>query len=321
MLARHPAVLGPIADGCVQSAGWHHQTLMGATPRTTTVASAAARRPLTRDEFLEARDRVLDGWEAQARRQRRRSGRLRPHFSSHEPANDGPGPDEILHLEDPTPEDLARIEAGQTAEARIVEANLGLVITVATQAVRTSRTHQVDDLVQEGVIGLLEAIERFDPDRGVQFSTYAIYWVRRSISRALTERDQPVRSSPRGPRVTTSTLEPDADGTSHLPAGALTDEAATASFDQVDDQVEATLAAAALDALDPLEARLLRLRLGLPADSGRHQRTAAATRQEAAQALGLTERRAAALEAGALTKLRHPAWLAQLRRQRTDPGT
>lgn len=293
---------------------------MGATPRTTTVAPAAARRPLTRDELLEARDRVLDGWEAQARRQRRRPGRLRPHFASHDHHDDGAGPGEVLHLEDLSPEEVARIEAGQAAEARIVEANLGLVVTVATQAVRTSRTHQVDDLVQEGVIGLLEAIERFDPERGVQFSTYAIYWVRRSISRALTERDQPVRSSARGPRVITSTLEPDADGTSHLPAGALTDEAAGASFDQVDDQVETALAAAALDALDALEARLLRLRLGLPTD-GRRTRAGAATRQEAAQVLGLTERRAAAVEAGALTKLRHPAWLAQLRRQRTDPDT
>src|SRR5215213_6793169 len=74
---------------------------------------------------------------------------------------------------------LARLDK-RTREA-LIKRHLGLVHLVA----KRFRGMPYEDLVQEGCIGLLIAIERFDPDRGYRFSTYAVVWIRQSISRAL----------------------------------------------------------------------------------------------------------------------------------------
>jgi RNA polymerase primary sigma factor len=77
-----------------------------------------------------------------------------------------------------------RIERGDLrAKQRMIESNLGLVHAVAG-AYRGS-TVPFADLVQEGTIGLVRAVERFDPQRGVKFSTYAVWWIRRSILDAI----------------------------------------------------------------------------------------------------------------------------------------
>jgi RNA polymerase primary sigma factor len=69
------------------------------------------------------------------------------------------------------------------AREMMIECNLGLVRAVA----RSYRGRGVpfDDLVQEGTVGLMRAVERFDPCRGVKFSTYAVWWIRRSMFDAL----------------------------------------------------------------------------------------------------------------------------------------
>src|SRR6201989_3063441 len=77
-----------------------------------------------------------------------------------------------------------RIERGdRRARDTMVERNLGLVRWVA----RTYRDAGVPpaDLMQEGTVGLLRAVERFDHRRGVKFSTYAVWWIRRSIRDAV----------------------------------------------------------------------------------------------------------------------------------------
>jgi RNA polymerase primary sigma factor len=77
-----------------------------------------------------------------------------------------------------------RIERGDLeAKERMIESNLRLVHAVA----RTHRGRGVplDDLVQEGTVGLVRAVERFDHRRGLKFSTYAVWWIRRSILDAL----------------------------------------------------------------------------------------------------------------------------------------
>ncbi len=78
---------------------------------------------------------------------------------------------------------LERAKAGdEEAQARLVESNLRLVISVARRYVRPGLP--LEDLVQEGALGLLKAIQNFDLNRGLRFSTYAIHWIRQCVGRA-----------------------------------------------------------------------------------------------------------------------------------------
>ena len=90
-------------------------------------------------------------------------------------------------------EELRRIEVrGREARIRIMEANLGLVGFVARDYVHMKSLTR-EDLMQEGVIGLHRAVERFDPTVGTQFSTYAMFWIRHAIRRAISDKDRTIR--------------------------------------------------------------------------------------------------------------------------------
>jgi len=78
-----------------------------------------------------------------------------------------------------------------TARQRIVEANMRLVISIARSY--RSKAVPLEDLIQEGAIGLMHAVERFDPEKGFRFSTYATHWVRQSIGRALDNKAKAIR--------------------------------------------------------------------------------------------------------------------------------
>lgn len=82
-------------------------------------------------------------------------------------------------------------QGDQDARARMIEANLRLVIMVARRFVGLGLP--LIDLIEEGNLGLIRAVDKFDPDRGCRFSTYGIYWIRQSIGRAVASQGRMIR--------------------------------------------------------------------------------------------------------------------------------
>ena len=83
------------------------------------------------------------------------------------------------------------IETGRRAAKRLAEANLRLVVSIAKRYV--GRGMQLLDLVQEGNMGLIKAVEKFDYRRGFKFSTYATWWIRQAITRAIADQARTIR--------------------------------------------------------------------------------------------------------------------------------
>ncbi|MCG3206673.1 MAG: RNA polymerase sigma factor SigA [Anaerolineae bacterium] len=84
-----------------------------------------------------------------------------------------------------------KIQLGQHARCKLIEANFRLVVSIAKKYVGHGVSFM--DLIQEGNIGLIKAVEKFEYQRGFKFSTYATWWIRQAVSRALSDQGRTIR--------------------------------------------------------------------------------------------------------------------------------
>lgn len=103
------------------------------------------------------------------------------------------GETELLTAEEERSLSERSLRGDRDARDKMICANLRLVVSIAKCYARSTSSMTVQDLIQEGNCGLMKAVDKFDPSMGCRFSTYATWWIRQAITRAISDQDRMVR--------------------------------------------------------------------------------------------------------------------------------